>query len=208
MIRTKFPVKTQSRPTNFPYYKKKVKKPASMPAKWNPVFLGILEKLFEKGCTQREIAEILNISKDTISYWLRTKETVKQAQERGEKEMIEKVKRSFYELAMGYSHPDTVILTNKVTKYDNEGKPLYSYNKPLKVPVIKYYPPNAFACHKILTIKDRENWMDVQKIENNLQINVQNNIDLSDFNDTELEALEKVGIKQLAQKAMFNESGN
>ena len=203
MIRTKFPAIQQSRSTYFPYYKKN-HSAKSVPVKWNPLYLSILEKLFEKGCTQREISEILNISKDTISYWLRSKDSVKQAQIRGEKEMIEKVKRSYYELAIGYEHPDTVILTNRVTKYDKEGKPLYSYTKPLKVPIIKHYPPNAYACHKILTIKDRENWMDVQKIENQLQINIQNNIDLSDFSDVELEALEKVGIKQLAINALEN----
>jgi hypothetical protein len=203
MIRTKFPV--QPKKKRAPYYIKQVRKPNSTPAKWSPLYLGILERLFEKGCTQREISKILNVSKQTIEYWLRTKKEVQEAKKRGKRELVERVEKSFYELASGYKHKDHVILSNRVTEYDSEGKPVRSYTKPLIVPITKYYPPNAFACHKILTIQDRENWMDIQKIENNLQINVQNNIDLSDFSNTELEALEKIGIKQLAQKAI---SGN
>lgn len=191
-----------SRSQQFPYYKRVVENPGSKPAKFNDSFIDIIERMAAKGMTQRDIADVLDVHKCTFEYWTRTKPKVREALLRGEKEAIERVKKSFYELANGYSHPDTVVLTNRVTEYDDEGKPLRSYTEPLMVPIIKRYPPNGFACHKILTIKDRENWTEIS--ENNIQINIQNNIDLSDFSDTELLALEKIGLKQLAQDASRN----
>ena len=191
-----------SRNQQFPYYARTVENPGSKPAKFNEDFIDIIERLAAKGMTQRDIADVLDVHKCTFEYWTRTKPRVREALQRGEKEAIERVKKSFYELANGYSHEDSVILTNRITEYNDEGKPVRSYIEPLIVPTIKRYPPNAFACHKILTIKDRENWTEIT--ENNIQINIQNNIDLSDFSDTELLALEKIGLKQLAQDATVN----
>ena len=157
-----------------------------------------------KGNTQRTIAKKLGVSLGTIEGWVRNFPEFKKALKKGEKEAIENVKKAFYESAIGYSHPDTVILTNRVTEYGKDGKPIKSYNEPLIVPTIKRYPPNALSCLKWLTIKDRENWMDVQKLESNLNINITQNVDLSDFSDEELSALEKYGIKQLADNASRN----
>ena len=157
-----------------------------------------------KGKGQRYIAKKLGVSLGTVEGWMRNKPEFRKAVEKGWKEANENVKTAFYESAIGYSHPDTVIMTNRVTEYDDNGKPIKSYNEPLIVPTTKHYPPNALSCLKWLTIKDRENWMDVQKLESNLNINITQNVDLTDFSDEELSALEKYGIKQLADDAGRN----
>lgn len=173
------------------------------PVKWDKRYLDIIEKLAAKGHTQREIADILGVHLCTIEYWIRTKQDVRQAFHRGEKELVSNVKRSYVSLALGYSHPDTVILTDRVTEYDEEGKPLRSYTRPLKVPITKYYPPNAYACHKILTIKDRENWADIHRTEEtvNLNLSLKREIKTDDFTMEEMLAIRKLGLQRLALKS-------
>jgi len=191
MIRTKYPVPQ----------KRHKQRGVSTPFRWDEKFLDEIRRWGSLCHTRRDIAQALGVCIQTIDYWLRTKPKFREVFKEAEKESIENVKRSFYELATGYSHPDSVILTNRVTEYDDQGKPVKSYNVPLVVPIIKHYPPNALAALKFLTIKDRENWMDIQKIEKDINVNLANQIDLSDFTDTELLALEKIGMKRLAENA-------
>lgn len=191
--------------SKFPYYAKKVKNPGSKPAKWDEAFVDRIAFMVGKGLTGRDIAAILNVDHNTYQYWLRSKPAVRAAVDKGNKEYVENAKKAFTQIALGFEHEDTVVLTNRVTIYDEEtGKPIKSYNEPLLVPVMKYYPPNAFACHKILTIKDRENWAEVTSGNaatevNNMQLNIINNIQLSDFSIEELLTLEKVGLKQILE---------
>lgn len=148
------------------------------------------------------IANCLGVDVSTIEYWIRTQPEFAEAMNRGKCPADAKVAHSLYRSAIGYSHPETVILTNTVKEYDENGKVIRSYNEPLLVQTIKHYPPNAFAAFKWLTIRQRVlGWADTQNINITQDINVHGQIDFSDMNDDELLMLEKIGIKQITAKA-------
>lgn len=155
------------------------------PFKWNPLYTEIIRRLTGQGRTQRQIAEALGVHVCTIEYWIRTKPKVREAIHKGNLECNEEVKRSLFELATGYSHEDTQFFMYK--------------GQILQKQYIKHYPPSPFAAYKWLTIKDRENWTDTRRHESELTIRLTQQIDLTDFTDTELLALEKIGLKQLAE---------
>jgi len=175
----------------------------STPVKYDPKYIDIIQRALSKGLTQRDIAEILNIDISTLEYWIRTKPEVIAAKERGDKELVENVRKSYIQLALGYEEDDVYPYVNRITEYDEEtGKPTISYNKVEFAKITKKFQPNAYACQKILAIKDRVNWTEVNTLEvnNNTQINaninISNNVDLSDFSLEELLTLEKLGMQK------------
>jgi hypothetical protein len=127
-----------------------------------------------------------------VDYWKKTKPEFKQAMDKGKMIADAKVSHSLYLAAIGYSHPDTVILTNRVKKFNEKGKVIKEWTEPLIVPTTKCYPPNVQAAIKWLSARQPAVWGN--KIEVKGKFSVQHNLDLSQFNNEELETLVKFGI--------------
>jgi len=168
------------------------------PVKWNK---DRTQQAFDYaflGATDNQIAELMDVSSQTIEYWKRTKPEFRRMLDKGRRQANARVARSLYELAVGYSHPDTVILSNRIKKYDENGRVVEEHTEPLLVPIIKYYKPDAWAAFKILTIKERILWADIQKTEltSNINLNIKK-IDFTAFSDKELRSLRDMGMKQL-----------
>jgi len=143
-----------------------------------------VEFMCTRGFTDNDVAKALGVSIQTVDNWKRTREEFYTALQRGKVIPDNNVERAFYDVCIGYSHPDTYI-----TQYKGEV---------IKVPTIKHYPPNAWACYKWLTIRCRDRWADVHKAEVTNTINIQH-IDVEDFSDEELRLLEQIGMKRLVQ---------
>lgn len=150
------------------------------------------------GATNKQIAENLDIDLNTLNHWISTNPDFKYALMRGKMPADAKVAKALYRSAIGYSHPETTVLTNQVKEYDADGKVIRSYNEPLLVTTMRHYAPNAFAAFKWLTIRQRAmGWSDNQTVNLIQDITVQHQIDLSDMSTEELLMLEKIGMKKL-----------
>lgn len=180
--------------------RKKKKKVTNIP-KYNDHTNEQVYRLALLGLTDAEICVIVGISEHTLLYWKRNKKGFKEALERGKTPADARVADSLFQAAVGYSHKDVHILSNRIKKtyYDEDGKIDYieESNKPLLIPIIKHYPPNVVAAIKILALRQRENWAETKNIsiENNLNLTKQ--INFGSFSAPELEMLEKLGYQNL-----------
>ena len=175
----------------------------------------IAERAFELcllGLRNTDLAIAFGVKAKTIENWLKTKPRFAEKVKAGRLEADAKVAKSMYQRAIGYSHPDSVILTNRVDHYDDSGKKTHTTTEPLIVNVIKHYPPDAYAANKWLSIRQRELWADVQRTEHthtfqgSLDVNhmLKELSDTSKITDAELKMALALGI----DKAKGNISDN
>lgn len=115
------------------------KKAMGRPTKFNPKFLPIVKKMAELGATDPEIAEALQIDVVTVWRWKCDNEDFCKALKVGKEHADERVKRSLFSRALGYSHPEDDI------KQVN--------GEIVITPTIKHYPPDTTAC--IFWLKNR-----------------------------------------------------
>jgi hypothetical protein len=157
------------------------------------------------GATQQQIADFFEVPKVTLEYWLKKYPDFYQAWKNGQLEADGKVAMALYQRALGYKHKDVVVLTNRVTEYDDNGKPIRSYNEPLLVPVTKCYPPDGYACDKWLKARHRELWGDpASNVNLNIQANINHTIiqdtDFTDLTNEELKLAIKLGLNKAIQQ--------
>ena len=130
------------------------------------------------GATDKQIAMSMDVSVQTIDYWKRTKPEFLAALKAGKDEADARVAEALYKVAIGYSHPYTDIRVVDDMIVETE--------------IVRHYPPNAFAAHKWLTIRQRERWAEVNKAippaVNLTQIN------LTGFTRAEKLLIEKLGM--------------
>ena len=149
------------------YQAKKNKINGTNTCKLSKEILELTYKLMLLGANDKQLADALNVSEATIYYWKQQKPEFAQVVKAGKIEADANVAKALYHRALGYSHPDTVILTNTVKTYDDDGKVIESHVEPLLVPTIKHYPPDSYAANKWLSLRQRELWNDVTQININ-----------------------------------------
>ena len=152
---------------------KRTKGKAGRKGYWNPDYLKKVYKLALLGATDKDMAEVLEVSNLVFEYWKRTKKEFLDAINKGKMEADAKVAHALYRRAIGYHHEETVVISNKVVEYNRETKTRKEYTEPILVPVMKYYPPDTAACNKWLSIRQRKTWADVQKHELDINYNTQ-----------------------------------
>lgn len=162
------------------------------------------------GATHKQLADFFEVSHGTIDYWLQHRKDFARAVKEGKIEADAKVANALYQRSIGYSYHDEVILTNRVNEYDKEGNIIRSYNKPLRVPVIKHMPPDVYAANKWLGNRQKALWCDSSKID--IQVNNQLNISyladqLSDekmYPDEMLEQALQLALEKATQNGPHN----
>lgn len=178
---------------------------AGRKGKYTPDMAQRAYRLALLGLTDAQIADALDIPLNTMNYWKQSKPAFDKELKKGKLEADTKVAEALYKRALGYSHRDTVILTNRVNEYDEDGKIIRSYNEPLIVETIKHYPPDTYACNKWLSIRQREYWADVQKVEHSITGSVDLNMianqisNPDQYTDEELEMAVSLGLKKQLQ---------
>jgi len=148
------------------------------------------------GATDVQISQTLGCGTNTIDKWKHTHTEFKEALDCGKIQADGKVSHSLYLAAVGYSHPDQVVLSNKRKEYDPvTGKVLREWTEPLVVDTVKSYPPNVTAAIKWLQARQPEIWGNKLRLEG--QINHTHKLDLSKFSDEELQLLKKISMRNI-----------
>lgn len=125
------------------------------PTGYKPEFVKQAEKLCRLGATDREIADFFEVDRETIRRWSMKHEEFCGALKAGKEIADERVERSLYQRAVGYSH-DAV----KIFMPAGAENPVYA-------PYVEHVQPDTTAC--IFWLKNRrpEQWRDKREIEVN-----------------------------------------
>lgn len=118
------------------------------PTKYKPEYAEQTAKLCELGATDADLADFFKVSVRTIYRWLITEPEFCQATKGGKDAADERVERSLYHRAVGYSHPDVHISTYE--------------GAVIQTPITKHYPPDTAA--GIFWMKNRRGWKDKQEV--------------------------------------------
>jgi len=143
---------------------KKSKKPAKTgrPSMFSSEMERQSKILAEKGFTDKEIAEVIGITEQTLNNWKKSQpeffESLKDWKEKADR----KVERSLYERACGYKHPEVHISNYQgvITTTD----------------ITKQYPPDTTAAIFWLKNRDKEHWRDKSEVDYKLNIDDLNKI--------------------------------
>lgn len=127
----------------------------SKESKFDGIDLSKVEKLAKLGLTNNDLAEFFDIGIATWYRWQNTHPEFKEMLDKWKAEADERVVRSLYERATGYSCPEDKI-------FNNNGEPMV-------VPTVKHYPPDTVAA--IFWLKNRrpDEWRDKQEHDVNVK---------------------------------------
>ena len=125
--------------------------PAGRPSKYKDEYAEQARKLCEFGATDQELAQFFEVGLTTIERWIAKHQEFRGALKAGKEKADDRVERSLYQRAIGYSHPEDKIF--------NDG------GEPLIVPTVKHYPPDTTAAIFWLKNRRKEDWRDKQEVE-------------------------------------------
>jgi hypothetical protein len=103
------------------------------------------------GATDVEIAMFFGVSDRTIYRWKLDHPAFAKALKVGKAPANERVKRSLYLRAVGYSHPAEEVFC--------------SNGKVTRVQTVKHYPPDTAAAIFYLCNRDKENWKQKNQVD-------------------------------------------
>lgn len=116
------------------------------PTLYKPEYVEQAKKLCLLGATDRELADFFKVSEQTLNSWKTQHPEFLESLKVGKEQADQRVERSLYQRALGYSHPDVHVsnFQGLVTL----------------TPIIKHYPPETTA--GIFWLKNRkpEEWRD------------------------------------------------
>lgn len=143
-----------------------------------------------RGCTMKDMAEVFEVSERTIEYWKKTRPEFLEAVNRGKDYAANKVSKSLFKRANGY----TVIETKVVDGTNMKGEP-YKYTSRVE----KHIPGDVKAMIFWLVNKDRGNWTDTQKIEiSDSSLGNVANINTDAMTEEQKRLIKEINIKRLA----------
>jgi hypothetical protein len=174
--------------------------------KWKDIYTRQVYFLTLLGATDTQLAQVFNVSQTALDSWKEKKPEFLEAIQKGKMIADAKVAHSLYLAAIGYSHEDEVILTNRVKERDAKtGRVVREFTEPLRVKTIKNYPPNVTAAIKWLQSRQPERWG--HKVQVDGTINHRHQLDLTKFSTEELRVLSKLGVQgQEIEDADFTEN--
>ena len=114
----------------------------------------LAQKLAHLGATDRDLADAFGVSIRTISIWQAKHPEFMQALRLGKKEADNRVTRSLFQKANGYSYDAVKIFMPAGAK-----KPIYAL-------YVEHVPPSDVAAIFWLKNRDPANWRDAWQIEN------------------------------------------
>ena len=119
------------------------------PTKYQKAYCEQARKLCDLGAVDRELADFFEISEVTLNAWKAKHPDFLKSLKAGKVEADDRVERSLYQRAVGYSHPDTHI-----SNYQGEVT---------LTPITKHYPPDTTACIFWLKNRRKDEWRDRQE---------------------------------------------
>lgn len=130
--------------------KKKVGGKTGRPSKFDKIDKAQIEKLARKGWTDAEMADFHGVTDRTWDNWKKAHPEFFRSLKDWKAEADEKVERSLFERAAGYTHPEEKI-------FQHEGRVV-------RAETTKHYPPDSTAM--IFWLKNRrpEDWRDKHEV--------------------------------------------
>ncbi len=126
--------------------------PRGQRTKYKPEYVSQAEKLSAIGATDAEIAHFFDVSVPTLSSWAAIHEDFGAALQKGGAVADERVKRSLYQRAIGYSYESEKIL------YDAQS------GEVIRAPIDVHVPPDVRAQIFWLKNRDPRNWRDRREV--------------------------------------------
>ena len=123
------------------------KKKGGRPSKFDSIDLDKVSILAKRGWTDADMCAFFGIDESTWTGWKKKHPTFFTSLKDWKIEADNRVERSLYERACGYSHPE-----DKIFKPAGED--------PTIVPTTKHYPPDSTACIFWLKNRKRNEWRD------------------------------------------------
>lgn len=114
------------------------------PTKYKPAYAKQVYKLALLGLTEAEMADVLDVSKATLTTWKQVHPEFLASITRGRAPADAEVAAKLFERACGYSHPETVI-----SSYQGEIT---------KTRVMRHYPPDTQAATRWLYNRQPARW--------------------------------------------------
>ncbi len=141
--------KAKAKKTEAP--KEQIKSKAGRPTGYKPEYVEQAEKLCKLGATDMELADFFNVSERTIYRWSSKFPEFCQALKSGKDVADERVERSLYHKAVGYTY-ETVKIFN-------------SNGEPLIVPYREHVPPSDTAAIFWLKNRRSDEWRDKRDVD-------------------------------------------
>lgn len=148
------------------------------------------------GVAEDMMSDLMGIGHNTFDNWKKKHPTFAHNLKAGKLHADVEMTHSLFNLGTGYSHPHTVVLTNRVTEFDPDtGKPTKSYTEPLLVEIVKHVPPSIRAIEFWLSSRHPELWGSKKIGEVNITNNELNigKMDYTKLSTAELRMLNKLG---------------
>jgi hypothetical protein len=125
-------------------------------SQFSPKLIRRAELAGRAGFTDRELAELFDVSLSAIEKWKRQREDFRNALKIGKAEADSRVVRSLYERANGYSYDAVKIFMPAGAK------------KPVYAPYREHVPPDTTAAIFWLKNRDPARWRDAWQVEHSL----------------------------------------
>lgn len=143
------------------------------------------------GLSNPEIGIAFGVSAQTIQNWTNSFPEFRHSLEKGREIADAKVVRAMYKRACGYMYTEEHVTVQK--DKNGESAPIV-----ITTPVLKHQPSDVQAGIFWLTNRQRQYWSNTQKVDINARVQ-HNTTDLSDLTETELKALQKIGLNNLIE---------
>lgn len=116
------------------------------PSSYKPEYAAQAKKLCLLGATDVEVADFFQVTERTVNRWKADYPEFCQSLKLGKDEADDRVEKSLYRRALGYSHEAVKILTvGGEVKHE---------------PYTEHYPPDTVACIFWLKNRRKEDWRD------------------------------------------------
>lgn len=121
------------------------------PSKYKEEYAEQAAKLCALGATDMQLADFFNVCEKTINTWKSEHSSFLQSIKESKALADEKVERSLFERATGYSHPEDKV-------FNNAGHAMV-------VPTIRHYPPDTTAAMFWLQNRKPGTWKNVKHVD-------------------------------------------
>lgn len=103
-------------------------------------------KLCLLGATDADLADFFDVNEDTINEWKKVHPTFSESLKKGKLVADANVANRLYQRALGYEHEEDEIFNYR--------------GKPVVVPTVKHYPPDATSAIFWLKNRQKDKWRD------------------------------------------------
>jgi len=137
--------------TELPVSKSDTPAKVGRPSSFKLEYVEQARKLTLLGATDREVAEFFDVSERTLNTWKHKYPEFLQSLKLGKEASDNRVEKSLYRRAIGYSYDAEKIFTYK--------------GEPVRVPYVEHVPPDTTACIFWLKNRRRQDWRDRVDLE-------------------------------------------